>query len=53
MVALCQDTIALLVKCIRLPEMPLRAAALTALASALVGSGGIPPATQQEVLKNI
>lgn len=53
MVALCQDTIALLVKSIRLPEMPLRAAALTALASALVGSGGIPPATQQEVLKNI
>ena len=53
MVALCHDAIALLIKSIRAPELPLRAAALTAVASALAGSGGIPVSTQQELLKNM
>ena len=53
MVALCHDTIGLLIKMIRAPEIPLRTAACMALASALVGSGGIPAAMQQEMIKNL
>lgn len=53
MVALCHDSIGLLTKSIRAPEIPLRITACTALASALNGSGGIPAAIQQEALKNV
>ncbi|KAL1520667.1 hypothetical protein AB1Y20_022238 [Prymnesium parvum] len=53
MVSLCADTITLLTKTIRASELPLRAPSLHALGSALEGSGGVAPAVQQEILKNL
>lgn len=53
MVALCHDTIALLVKSIRAPEVPLRTAACAALAAALAGSGGVAKQVQEEAIKNL
>lgn len=53
MVSLCHETIALLVKTIRAPEVPLRVAACSALGAALAGSGGVGKPVQEEALKNI
>ena len=53
MVSLCADTITLLTKNIRAAELPLRAPSLHALGNALEGSGGVVPAVQQEILKNL
>lgn len=53
MVSLCADTITLLTKTIRSSDLPLRPAALHALAHALDGSGGVGGGVQAEVIKNL
>ena len=53
MVALCHDTITLLIKMVRAKEVPLRTTACAALASALGGSGGIGRPVQEEAVKNL
>lgn len=53
MVSLCADTITLLTKTIRSSDLPLRPAALHALAHALDGSGGVGSGVQAEVIKNL
>ena len=53
MVALCHDTITLLIKMVRAKEVPLRTTACAALATALGGSGGIGRPVQEEAVKNL
>eukprot|EP00965_Chrysotila_dentata_P248019 6208102-Pleurochrysis_carterae.AAC.1 len=53
MINLALDAIALLIKQTRAAEPPLRVAAWSALAASLTSAGGLPVASQQEMLKSI